>query len=258
VSHLKIIRTLARASVLETVRRKDLYVVLVLAGLMMVAGSLFRMMGARELETLMKDVSLSVVSFSSTVLCIVLSVRQLPEEIHRRTLRPLLARPIGRWHLILGKWAGAAAMSSIALVALVLIAWLNLAISRIPLGPILWQYVLLRVFALLVISAFTMALSLLLTSSAAATVSLLVFLGASTFGNTLLLLPDTASPVAVGILRSVFFLVPQVDLFDLQSKVTYDWGPIPLWTVAFLAAYAAGYTALFLGVAIYRFQRQPL
>jgi len=258
MQHFRTIRTIARASILETVRRKDVYVVLILAGLMMAAGGVFQVLGVKDLDTILRDVSLAVVSLMSTLLCVVLAVRQFPEEIQRRTLYPLLARPISRWHLVIGKYLGAVAMSVSALALLMLIAWANLAMLNIPVGAIIWQYLLLRVMAILVVSALALLLSLLLTPAAALTVTLLVVVGASTFSNTLLLLPPTVPPALLFLLRAAYFALPHIDLFDLRDKVTYSWPPIPGWTVGFLVAYGLFYTSLFLGLAVYRFRRQML
>ena len=258
MSAFKVIRTLARASVLETVRRRDIYVVLILSVLMMLAGSTFRVLGVRDLETILKDVTLVVVNLMSTILCVMVSVRQLPEEIQRRTLYPLLARPIPRWQLVAGKFVGAAFMSEVTLLALTSIACLNLALVHVPLGPILWEYLALRIFCQLLVCAMSLALSLMLTPSAALTVSFLLVVAASSFSSAILLLPESVSPVAGTALKAVYFVCPHVDLFDLHSKVAHDWPLIPGWVIGFLGLYSLVYVALFLGVGIYRFQKQAL
>jgi ABC-type transport system involved in multi-copper enzyme maturation permease subunit len=255
---LKVIRVIARATVLESLRRRDVYVVLILAGLLMLGGTVFRLLGARDLETLLRDVSLTIVNVLSTIIAVMLSIRQMPEEIQRRTLYPLLARPIARWQLLLGKFAGAAAMSVAALLALAAIALLNLALCGVSVGPIAAQYVLLRVFCQCVVCAMAMALSLVVTPGAAMTLSLLLVIGAATFSSALQLLHEDLGPVGTAVVQALYYVLPHVDLFDLSRKVAHDWPPLPAWAILYLGGYALVYVLAFLGLGLYRFQRQAL
>jgi ABC-type transport system involved in multi-copper enzyme maturation permease subunit len=256
--HVRILRALAAATIREAIRRHDLYVLLILAVLLLSSGAVFHAVGIQHLDTLLKDLGFTVVNWMSTLLCIAVSVRQLPEELQRRTLYPLLARPISRWHLVLGKYLGAAAMSVVALVALTLLTALILAAFQVRLTGIFWQYLLLRAFALTFLSALAMALSLVLTPPAAFTVSLLLAAGSGTVASALTLLPESFPGAGVALLRALYFAVPHTDLFDLSAKVANNWPPIPAWAMLFLAGYAAAYAAIFLGLGVARFHRQAL
>ena len=113
--HANAVAAVAALAILDALRRKDLYVMAILCGLMIAAGRVFSLVGVWGLETFVKDVTFTSVSLGSVLLCILLAVRQVPEEISRRTLYPLLARPIGRGELLLGKFMGTVAMSWVAL-----------------------------------------------------------------------------------------------------------------------------------------------
>src|SRR5262245_45294761 len=85
-----------RGAVLRRVR----YVMAILCVLLIAAGRVFAAVGVWGLETFIKDVTFTAVSLCTILLCILLATRQVPEEISRRTLYPLLARPIGRGELL--------------------------------------------------------------------------------------------------------------------------------------------------------------
>src|SRR5216684_3737658 len=134
------VSAVASLAILDALRRKDLYVMAILCGLMIAAGWVFAAVGLWGLDTVIKDLTFSAVSLCSIVLCILLATRQVPEEISRRTLYPLLARPIGRGEMLLGKFLGTLAMSWVALLLASGVALISLASLHCALGPVVVQY----------------------------------------------------------------------------------------------------------------------
>jgi len=252
------VAAVATLAVLDALRRKDLYVMAIFCGLMIAAGRLVALLGVWGLETFVKDVTFTAVSLCSVLLCILLAVRQVPEEISRRTLYPLLARPIGRGELLLGKFLGTVLMSWAALLMAALVAFLSLVSLHFSLGPILWQYLLLRALALVPITAMAICLSLYLTPSAAVLVTVLLTLGAATLSRASTLVDTGAGPALKVGLRALDWLVPRMDLFDLGKKAAFGWAPVPGWVLGALAIYALVYTVIPFAVAAARFRRMAL
>lgn len=249
---------LAHATLLESVRRKDIYVALILSVLMILAAATIGTFGVSGLELFLKDVALTVVNLLSLVLCILFAARQIPEEVSRRTVYPLLARPIGRGDLLFGKFLGAFIISSITLLLFAAIASGALYAYGLSLGAIFWQYLLLRVFALGLITALTMALSLVMTPSATVTIALLLTAGSATFSQALLLLYGDTSDGGKRMMEASLYVFPHLDLFDLKTKVSYGWKPIGAGWIVLLGVYSALYSALFLALGGWRFRRQAL
>lgn len=252
------IRILTWATLVETIRRKDLYVVWFLAVFGMGTGSVLAASGVRGIETFMRDITLTVVNFLSTVICIWLAARQIPEELSRRTLFPLLARPVRRVDVLVGKFAAVWLVSTGALIVLAVIAWLNLAMFKATIGPIYWQYVFLRALSFGPIAAMTIALSLLLTPAAAVTLSGLLTLSGSVFARSLSSAVEGAAGVAQPLLKGLYFLLPHLDLFDLSQRTAYNYPPIPAWVLGALLLYALAYVAVFLGLGELRFRRMAV
>jgi ABC-type transport system involved in multi-copper enzyme maturation permease subunit len=256
-SRVRAVAAVALLAVLDALRRKDLYVMAILCGLMIAAGRVFAAVGVWGLETFVKDVTFTAVSLCTTLLCILLAARQVPEEISRRTLYPLLARPIGRGELLLGKFFGTLAMSWVALLLAAGVALLSLASLHFSLGPVVFQYVLLRGLSLAPITALAICLSLYLTPSAAVLVSALLTLGAATFARASTL-SSGAGPLATWALRGLDWAMPRMDLFDLGKKAAYGWPPVPVWVLGAMALYALIYTVVPFTFAVVRFRRMPL
>jgi ABC-type transport system involved in multi-copper enzyme maturation permease subunit len=250
---------LAEAAVLESIRRKDLYVALILAVLMIGAAATIGTFGVSGLEIFLKDTALTVVNLLSILMAILFSSRQVAEEVSRRTVYPLLARPIGRGDLLIGKFLGAFALSAISLGLFGLVAWGALACYGLNVGAVLFiEYLVVRLVSLGLICAMTIALSLFLTPSATVTVALLLAIGSTTFRDAIMLLYGPASAATQTLLRVSYFVLPHLDLFDLSKKVSYGWQPVHAWVVGDLVLYAIVYCALFLGIGWLRFRRQAL
>ncbi|MBC8102909.1 MAG: ABC transporter permease [Cytophagales bacterium] len=250
--------SLAQAAILEAVRRKDLYVAVILSVLMIGAAATIGTFGVKGLEMFLKDVALTVVNLLSILLAVLFAARQIPEEVSRRTVYPLLARPIGRGDLLIGKFLGAFALSAISLLLFALIAYSALAFYGLSVGAVFGQYLLARLFSLALICAMTLMLSLFLTPSACVTISLLLAVGAQTVSQAVLLMYGPASETGKGVLRATYFVLPHLDLFDLSKKVSYGWKPVDTWVMGALLLYSVVYSAIFLGIGMARFRRQAL
>jgi len=245
----------AWAAGLETLRRKDLYVVWMLAVLGVGGGTWLAAIGVRGIETFLRDIVLTVVNLLSVVICIWLAARQMPEEFSRRTLFPLLARPVRRFDVLLGKFLAVWAACALALLVLAGIAWASLELFRASVGPIFWQYVLLRALSFGPIAALTMALSLVLSAAAAVTLSGLLTLCGTMFARSLEAAVHAAEGATQGVLKLLYFALPHLDLFDLSQKTAYNYPPVPLWALGAMALYAVAYALLFLGLGELRFRR---
>lgn len=249
---------IAYVTILESFRRKDPYVVLILGFALVLGAALFNQFGIDGLEKFVKDVALTVTNMLCIVICVVAAARQLPTEIANRTLYPLLAKPVSRTTVFLGKYLGVGAMSS----AVVLLFWAELQVLflvfGISSGVIFYQALYLRILSMWLIAAVVVALSLSLTHGANVTVSLLLCLAMSTFANTILAVHSELQGAARWIAEAVYWVVPHLELFDLSKKIIHDWPSIPIVALAALTTYAVVYAALFIGLGCWRFRRIAL
>lgn len=249
---------IAQVTILESVRRKDPYVVLILGFAIVLGAALFNQFGIEGLEKFVKDVALTVTNILCIVICVVAAARQLPVEIANRTLHPLLAKPVSRTTVFLGKYVGVGLMSS----AVVVLFWVELQvlfmIFGIHSGAIFFQALFVRILSMWLIAAVVMALSLFLTHGANVTVSLLLCLAMSTFANTILAVHSELRGASRWLAEGLYWVVPHLELFDLSKKVIHDWPSIPSGALAALTAYAVVYSAIFIGIGSWRFRRIAL
>lgn len=250
---------LAKAVVVESVRRKDLWVLAIVGSLFILSAQTIGLLGAKGIEVFLKDLTVTVLGLFSTVIAVLTSVRLIPEELKQKTLYPLLSRPITRLDFVLGKWLGAVLVSWIGFLALCACAALALASFGVHFEPIVYQYILLKMFGLALLCAITLTFSLYMTPQAAATFAFILAFGGSMISRTMTLVFPTASPAGKIGLQASNLILPQYSLFDIGSRVAnLDWPPVGPWVVGFLAAYCFVYSGLFLYGAWFKFSRRAL
>jgi ABC-type transport system involved in multi-copper enzyme maturation permease subunit len=206
----------------------------------------------------MTDVSLSIINVFTIIITVLVSARQLPYEIEHRTLYPMLAKPLGRFQFLVGKFMGIMAMATITLLIFFAVAGLVFIMFGIPLKGVFFQSVYFRWMSLFVISSMTLFLSLVFTHAANVTICLLLTMGASMFARTLVLVHNSVGPLHQKLVTAAYWIFPHLDVFDLSKRVVQGWPPVPAWTAGAITLYAFIYTAIFLSLAYLRFRRKPL
>lgn len=239
------------------IRRKDFYAIGILMLVMVAGAGTFGFFGVRGLSVFVRDVAFTAIGLFSTIFAVMASARQITEEISRKTLYPLLARPITRWQLIFGKWAAAWVISSAAFLAFSVIGIALLTVFSVPVTAIFLQYLILKIIGLAWLCGLTIALSLYATPAAAITLSLIICFGSSACGR-IVLLANADHPMSTFGLNVAYSLLPHYDYFDLGAKATYAWPMIPWWVIGALLAYSALHGAAMLLLGYVRFRSQPI
>lgn len=249
---------IGRASMLEAIRRKDIYVMVILSGIIIVVSGIFNAFGVPELKKFMVDVSLTIINIFTIIIAVLVSARQLPYELEHRTLYPMLAKPVGRFQFLLGKFAGILAMSTVALLMFSVVAGVVFVGFKVPLTSSFFQYIYLKWASFLLICSMTLCLSLVLTQAANVTISLLICFGSAMFSRTVLIIHDSLGLWQQKLITAAYWIFPHLDMFDLSKRVIHGWIPAPAWTLVAMTIYALIYMVVFLGLGFLRFRRMPL
>ncbi|MBN8689475.1 MAG: ABC transporter permease subunit [Armatimonadetes bacterium] len=259
MNKFKIIWVIARGVIVESLRRKDLWVVAILGFLIVLSAGALGFFGMQGLESFAKDLGTTVLGGLSTILAITSTARLMPDEIKNRTLYPLLARPISRFDLLAGKLLGAVAISWISFAILAALTGVALAIFGVQFEPVMAQYVLCKMMGLVIICSVTLALSLLITANAAVTMSFILLFGAGMITQALSMAYESGQTGMAPVFRFVNAILPQTNLFDLGSRAANsNWGTVPAWVVGSLAVYMALYSAAMLGLGWSKFKNQAV
>ena len=219
---------LARMVWLELFRRKDPYVLLLVLAALLAALLSFDVFGLGSLVRYIKDAGLLLTWLLSWVLAIQLAGRQLPQEETRHTIFSLVAKPISRAELVLGKWLGSWLAAGAGTVLLYAATWLAVGLRGGTFGlTTLAQALLLHLFFLAIITALSIALSTRLTQSAATTVAYLLTGAGYFLAARLPAMALGATPLKNNALFVFYYAIPHLELFDLRQRLVHDWGPLP-------------------------------
>src|SRR5208282_78593 len=90
----------------ELYRRKDFYVLFIVTVLICGIMASVNIYNDAKIVRFIKEICLDLMWVSSFVIAITTTARQIPAERENRTLLPLLAKPLSRVQLLLGKFIG--------------------------------------------------------------------------------------------------------------------------------------------------------
>jgi ABC-type transport system involved in multi-copper enzyme maturation permease subunit len=208
----------------------------------------------------LKEICLLFIWISSLVIAINTTSRQIPMERENRTLFPLLAKPLTRTELLLGKYLGCWLVCGMALVCFYTFFGI-LAASREHHFLFLnyFQAALLHWFALAVVIALTLFGSLVFTApSSNSTICFVIVTFILLLGRHLNKVAVQMAEPGQSLLYSLYYIIPHLELFDVRDLIIHNW-PLIAWSTCGLALlYAAAYTAAFLIMACLVFRRRAL
>ena len=244
------IATIAWTVWLETIRRKDLYVLLILLVALLFLLMSLNIFGLGTIVRYVTDVGLLLTWLFSIVLSVSVTARQLPQEEAKGTIYPLLAKPVTRGELILGKWLGtwtaAAAATAVFYVLVFSVARLRGGVFD---RTCLLQAVLLHAVVLGNFAALTLALSTRMTYGAAASVAYVIIGAAFLVGPNVPELVVQQHGLRANALLALYYALPHFELFDLRQRLVHDWGAAPWPAVAFVVGYGVVWAAILLLIA---------
>jgi ABC-type transport system involved in multi-copper enzyme maturation permease subunit len=203
-----------------------------------------------------KDIAMTVIFLFGTVATLVIVSTQLSGEIESRTIYNVLSKPIRRWELVLGKFAGTATAIGISIAPMVAILVFFIATDHggSELEAVKGAYLLWLAFT--VLSAVALGIASVATSTVTAALTILVFVvsylkGAVTTYLDLL----SAHPVVAYFGQALYYLLPNFENFNTRTAVVHDefvpWAYLVRTTI-----YAAALVALFLYVGIQMFEER--
>jgi Cu-processing system permease protein len=249
----------ARVVIKELYRRKDFYALFILTALLTLLMGSINFFNDEHIVRVLKEVCLLLVWISALVMAVTTTSRQVPQERENRTIFPLLAKPITRSQVLIGKFTGCWLASGMGLLVFYIFFALVSA-SRDHTLPIAhyFQALWLHWQMIGIVVGLTMLGSIVLSSAANVTIIFIVSISILLVGRYLnkvaVQLPEPSS----SLLYAVYYAIPHLEFFDMRNLVIHDWPLIEWKFVAGATLYAWVYTALLLLAACLIFRRKAL
>src|SRR5690349_19784701 len=242
---MNIVFALTNVVIKELYRRKDFYVLFVMTAVITLVMGSVTFFNDPKIARYLKEICLLLIWVSALVIAISTTARQIPAERENRTIFPLLAKPVTRAQVVLGKFFGCWLACGLALLMFYLFFGV-ISGTREGNWPLLqyvqafWmQYVMVGVVVALVLLG-----SVVFTApSSNATICFVLVVGILLVGRHLNVVALREPEPLRSILYTIYFLIPHLEWYDIRDFVIYDQGLIA-WTDCFLATlYALGYAA---------------
>ncbi len=247
-------RTLAVAAntFRETVRERVLYNLVFFAILMTLAGLLLGQLSIRQDEKILKDMGLAAMDLFGTLIAVFIGTGLVSKEIERRSLYPLLAKPLSRGEFFLGKFSGLGFTLLVNLSVMLAGLLLTLAVSGRRPDTALLTAVYPIFLGLLLVVAFAMLFSTLTTSTLAALLTVGVVV-VGRFADVIRGMREVVPGVPGWLVDALFTIVPNFSNFDFKNKVAYG-EAVSVGVLCWVTLYAAAWIVVALGLGLASFR----
>ncbi len=246
---LRQVAALVRLSFLGLWRRNDVFALALLGLALTVPLSLAPPFSVDGASRYLDEIALLLVWAFSLFIALGAGQRLFAPEFEARTIYPLLAKPISRGRLLVGKYIGALAASWSALAFFYMLFAGSVLLRGGTFSAALLQAVALHFAFVALAVALALLGSLLMSASANYTLSAIALAGMFLFGRNLPEYAEGLSPALALVLKAVYAVAPHAEFFDMRQRLVHGWGAVDGVVFAAVLLYAVAYVAVLLGLA---------
>ena len=224
---MKNIFTIAQSVWLELLRRKDLYVVLLLQGFLTVLLTTLDAFGTKAPATYILDLGLLLSFLLSGILAVLLSARQFPSEVRSGTIFTILTKPISRAEFLLGKWLGCwLGIVLTNILSYFIVITVVLYRGHLVNFVALFQLFLLHNAMLAVIISISLFFTQFVSQGAGSSLTFIVVFLSYYFVPQIPHLLVKEQTWRKPVMLAIYYLSPHFDLFDMRRRFIHGWGTL--------------------------------
>lgn len=243
----------------EAVRDRVLYNLVFFALLLVAISPLLGQISIGVQRVLLVNLSLTAISIFGTVISIFVGISLVSKEIEKRTLYPVLSRPVGRGEFIIGKYFGLAATLFVNTAAMALGFYFALFLMTRALTSA-DANILIAVYFVLLQFFIVIGLALLFSSFSTPLLSALFALAmfvAGTFAADLRSFAQLTHGPQKWLALATSYVIPNLASLNVITRVSHNQF-IPARLVAYNTLYAIFYSAVTICGALLIFSRRDL
>ena len=265
---MRAIRAIAISVFRESVRDKVFYNLLLFALLMVASSLLIGQLTAGQDVKIIKDLGLAATSMFGLFIAVFIGIGLVSKEVERRSIYALLAKPIARYQLVIGKYCGltltlAANMAVMAVALYGVLAYMSWGVSpgvravwdAPALDPALMKAMALIFAELMLVTALALFFSTFSSPMLSAALTFGLYVVGHFSADLRNFQQAVNSPGAARFARALYWVLPNLAQFDVKSDVVHGIH-VPLGYLAITGAYAALYITMLLAVASLVFSRR--
>lgn len=253
---LRHIIAIAKNTFRETIRDRVLYAILVFSLIFLGFTLIISSISLGTDLHVMRSLGLAGMYLFSVIITVFLGTSLIYKEIEKRTLYFILAKPISRGEVVIGKFIGLLASVSVCVLGMFLVYLGMIAYKGGGFDVVALLSGLYTLFDLSVLIALSILFSTFATPLASAMYAIvIIYVGHSL--DVIMQAVRTSGPIAKGIANVMYYLLPNLQKFDIRNLVVYGMHP-SLASVISVFAYAAVYCAVLLYIATLSFRTREL
>jgi hypothetical protein len=281
---------IARNTFGDSLRKRVLLIFLLLAFVMLTLALLLNYFTAREQTSIFLSTGLFIILVFGALIAITTAVFLIPNEIERRTIYSVLAKPLERWEFFIGKFLGGAltvafmtALMTLALMLVMVVLAAKPATSSLESASQVTQQginmhdwmtrsgmavslafrgAIVIYFQLVIVTALATTLSLFLTPTVNFSVTAFIWI----VGNLQWLVSALASrnteyPIISWISKLFYYLLPHFHDFNIMGSIVHPEVDIKVNHAVYAAqvsVYGVAYALLILLAGVMAFDKKEL
>ena len=252
----------------ESVRDRVLYNLVGFAILLIGASYLIGQLTAGQDVKIIKDLGLAAMSVFGLFIAIFIGIGLVSKEVERRSVYSLLAKPVRRSELVLGKYTGLVLTVLVNLAVMAVVVYLVLGYMdwmENPEAKKAWEApatdprMLVAMFLIFVELTLVIAIALFFSTFSGPMLAAAFTFGLYVAGQFSADLKNfdmaVDSPVATTIARGLYYILPNFAVFDVKSAVVHG-QPVGAHLVVMSTTYGLLYIAGLLLLAVLIFSKR--
>jgi len=241
----------------ESLRKKTFYILLVVALIVIGASRFFSFLAAEDELKMIKDVSFSTIEFFGALIAIFTALAAVSGEIEKRTIYPLLSKPITRSNFIIGKLIGQSLIILLNVILMSIFFIVLLLIKKSPPDIETFKTVFLIFIELVLIGSITLAVATFATDAFNLIFSFFLYIVGHLISYGKSLLERVENVVLKGLGEMLYTVIPNYENFNIKDKVVV--GVNVTWQyVGQTVLYGIIYIAIAVLIGVYFFNKREV
>ncbi|NOY85450.1 MAG: ABC transporter permease [Nitrospirae bacterium] len=252
---MRAIRAIAVNTFREAVRNKILYSLVFFALVMMLFSLVLDQATVGQRNKIIKDLGLGSINIFGVIIAIVVGINLVYKEIEKRTIYPILAKPVRRSQFLIGKYFGI--LLTLAVETLFMSAFLFLLVFFYE--GVFDTHLPLALFMIFIELAVVSAVAIFFSSFSTPFLSGMFTFAIYVIGHLTTYLQEFGANSGSAILKALttffYYMLPNLERFNLKAEAVYQI-PVESAKIYLSLLYAFLYIVMVLTLSVLSFERR--
>ncbi|MDH4210084.1 MAG: ABC transporter permease [candidate division WOR-3 bacterium] len=239
----------------EGLRQRILSLLGIFALLLIVVSVFLEPFALGEAPKIMRDFGLAVTSLFGVLTTIIIGSALIHRDIEKRTIYTVLAKPVRRGEVVLGKFLGLGALIALLVLAMLLIHQLIIFVQEGVFEPSLLIVFPFELIEVSVILGILLLFSSFSSSTLTSIMGVIFFVTGHAMPDLKLFAESTKVEALKHVAYGFYYLLPNLSNFNFRTDLAYNI-PLPADQVIFSVCYGVIYTVFLLYVTTLIFERR--